>query len=199
MKRIINNRKFRLLLACISLLILVDLVQDTYAKYVTSADANTSFTIARWAFTINTQDVVANNNFTNVISPTFDANAHIASNTIAPTSTGSFCIRIDSSDVGVSFDETITLADASTNTVTDLQFTGYKINNGSVTPFQNGVTSITETHLLGEQNTVNDYCFYLEWLDGTGETMDNEDDTEASASGVAAVSVNVNFIQKASS
>lgn len=199
MDKIINNRKFRLLLACISLLILVDLVQDTYAKYVSSAEASTNFTIARWAFTINSQDIIANNNFSATISPTFDQNAHISNNVVAPTSTGHFEIQIDSSNVGVSFDETITFTTASTNTVTDLVFTGYKKNNGSVISFTNGETSITETHLLGEQNTVNTYTFYIEWKDGSGETMDNEDDTEAAINGVAAISVNVNFIQRASS
>ena len=198
MKKIINNRKFRLLLACISLLILVDLVQDTYAKYVTSADANTNFTIARWAFSVNSQDVVSNSNFSNTITPTFDANSHIGANTIAPTSTGQIQVIIDSSNVGVSFDETITLSGATTNTVTHLVFTGYKKNNDAIVYFQNGVTTITETHLLGEQNTVNTYIFYLEWKDGSGETMDNEDDTDASLNGVAAVNVSVDFIQKAS-
>lgn len=198
MDKIINNRKFRLLLACISLLILVDLVQDTYAKYVSSADANTNFTIARWAFTVNSQDIVANNNFSSTITPVFDQNANISNNVIAPTSTGHFQVVIDSSNVGVSFDETITLSNASTNTVTDLKFTGYKKNNDPVVEFQNNQTTITETHLLGEANTVNTYTFYIEWIDGTGETMDNADDTQASIDGVAAVHVNINFIQKAS-
>ena len=40
---------------------------------------------------------------------------------------------------------------------------------------------------------------YIQWFDGSGETMDNADDTEASTEGVAAVDVTVNFIQKASS
>ena len=198
MEKLINNRKFRLLLACISLLILVDLVQDTYAKYVTSAEATTNFTIARWAFTINSQDVVASNNFSATILPVFNQSSHIASNVIAPTSTGYFEIQIDSSNVGVSFDETITLANASANTVTDLIFTGYKVNNGSVIDINDNEATITETHLLGEQNTVNTYTFYIAWIDGNDETMDNDDDTQASIDGVAAVSVNVDFIQRAS-
>jgi len=198
MDKIINNRKFRLLLACISLLILVDLVQDTYAKYVSSADANTNFTIARWAFTVNNQDIIANNNFSSTITPVFDQNANISNNVIAPTSTGYFDIVIDSSNVGVSFDETITLSNAETNTITDLVFTGYQKNNGNVIAFTNNQTSITETHLLGEQTTLNTYRFFIEWTDGTNETMDNADDTQAAIDGVAAVHVNINFIQKAS-
>lgn len=198
MDRIINNRKFRLLLAFASLLILVNLVQETYAKYVSSADATSNLTIARWAFTVNNQDIIANNDFSNTILPVFDQNANIGSNVIAPTSTGYFDVTIDSSNVDVAFDEIITLSKPNTNTVDDLVFTGYKKNNDAVVSFENNTTSITTAHLLGEATTTNTYRFYIAWLDGTGETMDNADDTEASQEGVAAVSVNIRFIQKAS-
>lgn len=198
MDKIINNRKFRLLLACISLLILVNLVQETYAKYVSSADATSNLTIARWAFTVNNQDIIANSNFSNTIVPVFDQNANIDSGVIAPTSTGYFDITIDSSNVGVSFDEVITLAASDSNTVDDLVFTGYKKNDDEVVSFGENATSFTTTHLLGETNTTNTYRFYIAWIDGTGETMDNEADTEASQTGTAAVSVNIRFIQKAS-
>lgn len=197
MDKILGSRKFRLLLACISLFILFDLIQDTYAKYITSADASSNFTIARWAFTVNNQDVVASSNFSNTIVPVFDANTNIANGVIAPTSTGYFDVTIDSSEVGVSFDEIITLSKPNNNTVTDLIFTGYKKNNDSIVQFQNGVTSITTTHLLGEQTTESTYRFYIEWIDGTEETMDNESDTTASIEGTAAVSINIQFIQKA--
>ena len=154
MNKIINNRKFRLLLACISLLILVDLVQDTYAKYVSSASANSNFTIARWAFTVNNQDIVANNNFSNTIIPTFDQNDNISNNVIAPTSTGSFEITIDSSNAEVAFNEIITLSKPGTNSVTDLVITGYKKNNDPIVNFENNNTTITTLHTLDEENKV---------------------------------------------
>ena len=122
MKNIFTNRKFRMLVACISLLLLINAVQETYAKYVSSADANSSFSIARWAFTVNNQDVVNNNNFSNTIVPTFDANPNIATGVIAPTSTGYIDVVIDSSNVGVAFDETITLARPGGSTVNDIVF-----------------------------------------------------------------------------
>ena len=196
MNKFLTSRKFRLLLACMSLIILMDLIQDTYAKYVSSADATSNFTIARWAFTINNQDVVANHNFSNTIVPVIDANANISSGVIAPTSTGYFDLVIDSSNVGVAFDETITLSLNEDNTITDLVFTGYKKNNDPVVAFTN-TSEITTSHQLNEANTINTYRFYIEWQDGTGETMDNADDTAASTSGVAAVDVNINFVQRA--
>ncbi len=200
MDKIINNRKFRLLLAAISLFLLVDLVQDTYAKYISSADASSNFTIARWAFTVNQQDIINNQDFSNTIVPVFDENPNIGSDVIAPTSTGFFEIKIDSSNVGVSFDEEISLEKNSTNTVTDIVFTGYKKNDGELIPINDESTSsITTTHLLGEEKTVNTYKFYIKWLDGTGETMNNADDTEASINGVASIKVNIRFIQKPNS
>lgn len=199
MDRILNNKKIKLLIASISLFLLIDLIQDTYAKYVSSADATGSFTIARWAFSVNQQDIIANSDFSNTIIPTIDSNANISSGVIAPTSTGSFEIEVDSSNVGVAFDQTITLSQADDNTITDLVFTGYKINNGQVISFTNGTTSLTTTHLLSDTNTTNTYTFYIEWKDGAGETMDNESDTDASIDGTAAVTVDIDFIQKAHS
>lgn len=196
MDKILQNKKIRLLIAVVSLFLLVDLVQDTYAKYVSSADANGEFTIARWAFTINEQDVIANNDFSNTLVPHIDANANISNGVIAPTSTGYFEIEIDSSNVGVAFDQTITLNQATNNTVTDLVFTGYQINNGSVVNLASGTNTITTTHLLTDANNTNVFRFFIEWKDGTGETMNNENDTNASTNGIAAVAVNVNFVQK---
>ena len=196
MDKILNNKKFRILLVCISLVMLMDLIQDTYAKYVTSADASGSFTIARWAFTVNNQDIITNNDFSTVIVPVIDTNANIRNGVIAPTSTGYFDVVIDSSNVGVSFDQTITLSQGNDNTVTDLVFTGYKINDGNTINFSNA-TELTTTHLLGQGTTTNTYRFYIEWIDGNGETMDNSDDTTASTNGVATINVSINFIQKA--
>ena len=198
MEKLFHNRKFKLLIACLSLLLLLDLMQDTYAKYISSADATSNLTIARWAFLVNEEDVLNNSDFSNTIIPVFDSNANISEGVIAPTSTGYFDIEIDSSNVGVSFDETISLAKSSNNTVDDIVFIGYKKNNGNVVTFDNNTTSITTTHLLGEETTLNTYRFYIQWNDNeTTETMNNADDTEAAASGTAAISINIQFIQKA--
>ena len=102
MLNILKKRQFKLLLACISLLLLLDLIQDTYAKYISGAEATADFAIARWAFLVNSQDVLDESDFSNTIVPTFDTNANIATGVIAPTSTGYFDIEIDSSDVDVS-------------------------------------------------------------------------------------------------
>ena len=199
MNKIIKNRKFRLLLACISLLLLVDMIQDSYAKYVTSAEGESTLTIASWSFLVNQQDVINNSDFSNTIVPVLNQNNNIKTGTIAPTSTGYFEITIDSSDVEVAFDETISLSTGASNTVNDLIFTGYTVNSsGSVIPFQNTTNpSITVNHNINEQTTVNTYRFFIEWNDSINETMNNADDVDASTSGEASIAVNIHFIQRA--
>ncbi len=197
MLKILKKRRFRVLLACISLLLVINMIQDTYAKYISSASANSSFSISRWAFLVNTQDVLSNSDFSNTIIPTWDANQNIASGVIAPTSTGSFQITIDSSNVDVAFNETITLSQGDDNTVTDLVFSGYKLNNGSVVNLNDvTTTTITSSHSVGEQNTTNTYTIYVKWNDNAlTETMDNSDDADAAVNGEASIKVDIDFVQ----
>lgn len=198
MDKILKNRKFRLFLACISLLLLIDMIQDSYAKYISSAEANGNFTIARWAFMVNNQDVLNNSNFSNTIVPVFDSNPNIAANVIAPTSTGYFDVTIDSSNVGVSYDEEITLTTGTNNTVSDIIFTGYKLNNNEIVNFTNTTSpTLTTSHMLSETNKVNTYRFYIKWHDGENENMNNATDAEASKNGNASIKINLRFIQKA--
>ena len=198
MYKIIKNRKLRLVLACISLLLLVDMIQDSYAKYVSSTEANGNFTIARWAFMVNNQDVLNNSNFSNTIVPVFDTNPNIAAGVIAPTSTGYFDVTIDSTNVGVSYDEEITLTTDANNTVSDIIFTGYKLNNNNIVNFTNNTTqTFTTSHSLNETNKVNTYRFFIEWHDGENETMNNSADANASKNGNATIKINLRFIQKA--
>ena len=199
MLRVLKKRQFKLLLACISLLMLLNLIQNTYAKYVSSAGADSNFAIARWSFLVNSQDVLANNDFSTTIVPTFNTNANIADNVIAPTSTGFFDIVVNSTNVGVAFDQVITLGNGDENTVTDLVFVGYKINNGQMVNLNNtNSATISTTHLLTDQVKVNTYRVYIMWNDDSlTETMDNADDTQASIDGEASVEVNIQFIQKA--
>lgn len=197
MSTLINNRKLRFLLAAISLFLLIDLIQDTYAKYISSSNASGNFSIAKWSFLVNNQDILNSQAVSNIIVPVIDENENIKQNVIAPTSTGYFDITINASNVDVSFDEEITLAKDATNTVGDIIFTGYKKNNGTLVTIDNqNTTTISETILLSDTNRTNTYRFYIEWKDGDGETMNNAADTQASINGIAKISVNLRFIQK---
>lgn len=188
-------KKVYLLLALASLLLLVSVIQNTYAKYISKATANSNFTIASWNFKVNNQDINANSNFSNVIVPVFENNPNIKDNVIAPTSEGYFDINIDHSNVDVSFTEKINLNLSDANTVSDLKITGYAINDGSIIEF-NG-NEISTDCLLGDNVKINKYRIYVTWIDGDGQTMQNKDDTEATKNGNASISVSLSFIQKA--
>ena len=197
MVEVMNNRKIRFIIAFALLCLLIEMIQTSYAKYVSSASATGMFTIAEWTFKVNNIDVVSGSNFTNTLVPTYDTNANITSGVIAPTSTGYFDLVIDSSHVDVSYNQTITVSPGDNNTVTDLKITGYKINNGDTIQFSGNTNTITTTHNLNDANNNNTYRIFIEWYDGTGETMNNAADTEAASNGVASIKVDLNFTQKA--
>ena len=186
------KRKMLFFVALISLFYCVTMMQDTYGKYLTSAEANAELTIARWSILVNNQDIVNNSNFSEVVVPTFAGTSNINSNVIAPTSTGSFDLLINANDTDVSFTYTVSL-DTSDCAVSDLTITGYTLNGNYYT--YNG-SDISNDILLTDVNKTISITFYVEWKDGTGETMNNAADTLASKENTAAFDVNVNFIQK---
>lgn len=186
------KRKMLFFVALISLFYCVTMMQDTYGKYLTSAEANAELTIARWSILVNDQDIVNNSNFTEAVVPTFNGTSNINSNVIAPTSTGSFDLVINANDTDVSFTYTISL-DTSDCVVSDLVITGYTLEG---VHYDYDGSDITNDVLLTDTDKTINITFDVEWADGTGETMNNAADTEASKSNIAAFDINVNFIQK---
>ncbi len=186
------NKKIIFFLALMSLFYCVSLMQETYAKYVSSAGANTSLTIARWNVLVNTADIVNNSNFSNYVVPQFAGTTHIRYGKIAPTAEGFFDIVINGTDTDVSFSYTITIDQGLTNTVSDLKISKYTIGNVDY----NYTAPITGTILLADANRTKTIRVYVEWDDNVAtQTMDNEDDTQASVDGVAAMDVSVNVTQ----
>ena len=196
MLKCINTKKFKLFFAMISLLILTNSIQESYAKYISSASAISNFSIANWTFMVNDQDVLNQSDFSTTIVPVIDSNSNIKAGVIAPTSTGYFDINIDYSDVDVAFTENISISYLEDNCVSDLVIVGYKLNNGELISVNAGDV-ISINHAINETTTTDNYRFYVQWIDGSGETMNNDDDTEAASEGVAKLKVNLNFIQKA--
>ena len=189
------NRKIFFFIALMSLFYCVSLMQETYAKYISSASATADLTVARWSILVNNQDIVDNSNFTNTITPQFAGTTHIKQGVIAPTAEGYFEIELDGTDTDVSFDYTISVGPADDNTVTDLKISRYVTDNVTY----NYTGDITGTFLLNDQNKTKNITFYVEWNDDAlTETMDNFDDSAATIDGVAALEVTVNVIQKAS-
>jgi hypothetical protein len=186
------KRKMIFFVALISLFYCVTMMQDTYGKYLSAAEANAELTIARWSILVNNQDIVNNSNFTDVVTPSFLGTTNIQSNVIAPTSTGTFDLEINGENTDVSFTYTISL-DTTDCTVDDLIITGYTLEG--VYHAYDG-SDITGDVLLNDVDKVISITFDVEWNDGTGSTMNNAADTAATKTGPAAFDIDVNFIQK---
>lgn len=189
--------RHKLLFSFILLFILFSFIQDSYAKYLTTASADTNLTIARWNILVNTRDVVNNSDFSNYVAPIFPGNTHISSGIIAPTSEGYFDISIDNTAVDVSFDEVISIKHTLDNTISDLIITGYSLNGGSVTSVNSSSATINKTILITDSKT-HTYRIYVKWIDGGGESMNNTADTQATKNGKASMEISVSFTQKAS-
>ena len=190
------KRSYRFLIAFIFLFIFISLIQDSYAKYLTDAKANTNITIARWSILVNDEDITNNGNFSNTIEPVFTGNSNAASGILAPLSEGYFDIVLDYTNVDVAFDQEISLSHALDNTITDLMITKYNINAGNNVAVNATSTTISKTVLLSEVNRIETYRIYVKWIDGDGETMDNAADTLATKNGKASIKIDISFIQK---
>ena len=187
------KKKIVFFIALISLFYLVTTVENTYAKYISSATAEADMTIARWNILVNSQDILNNSNFTNTISPVFAGTQYINSGVLAPTSTGYFDIIINGNNTDISFQYTMNLNLSSTNTITDLKITSYTIDGATYT-FDG--SPITETIAFNSGDKTRDIRIFVEWVDGTPtESMNNSQDTQAANGGTAAIDVGINFIQ----
>ncbi|MDD5980089.1 MAG: hypothetical protein PUC23_03145 [bacterium] len=192
----IKIKKFRLLIAFISLLMCLTFIQDTYAKYVNNVNGEANLTIARWKILVNNEDITTGSLAQEVITPVFSGTDYIKSDVIAPTSTGYFDIIIDAKDTDVSFNYTITVNTSSESSVTDLVTTGYSINDGEVINFENYNENITGTI---DYNTIDITTIrvYVMWNDSDSNNMDNNADTIAATTeeSKALLNVSLSFIQ----
>ncbi len=198
MINILGKRYFKIMIALFTLLCSLNMIEDTYAKYMTSASANTNIAISRWNIKINTQDVQNNSNFTNSIIPTFNGNQYTAADIIAPGSEGTFDITIDGTYTDVAYNVSLALSVPQDSSVQDLVITKYTIGD-SPTEYQ---YTNTITYQVGLNDTkVKTFHFFIKWDDNAlTETMDNQDDTEAAYSEEnALMSVSVNITQATSS
>ncbi len=189
------KKKIMFFVALICLFYCVSLMQATYAKYVTTADTNATFTIARWSILINDQDIKENSNFTNLIVPEFNGTENIKEDVIAPTAQGTFEIDIDGNGTDVSYTYTITVDYDDSNSVDDLIITKYTIDD--INYVYTMGDPITDDVLVNAQDKNTHITFYVEWNDDEQtQTMNNANDTMTTVNGAAAFRVNVNVIQK---
>lgn len=190
------NRKVMLLIACFCVFMCIMTLQETYAKYTSALNETTDITIARWRILVNDFDVRSNSSTTNLITPVFSGNANISSGVIAPTAQGYFDIILDASGTDLAFNYTFTITNTNDSPVSDIRVTRCTLNGVNVA-YNNG--SVTGTIRLTDPR-VNALRVYIEWYDGTGENMNNAQDTSTTMldDSVAKINVKANFIQVSS-
>lgn len=98
------------LLIIAALLLVVTISLSTYAIYKSSATGDATASVARWAVTVNDDNIVSTSTLTfDGDSIVWTANEHVAAGKIAPGQTGTITFEIDASASEVSVDYEITI------------------------------------------------------------------------------------------
>lgn len=190
----LNSNKLKIMLALIALIMCISTVQQTYAKYVTSANTNTQIAVARWRILVNDVDIHTGASTEQLITPVIDDNNYVVEGKVAPESTGYFDIKIDSTNTDTSFNYQISMSDSS---ISELVVTGYTLNNGSLISL-NGSNMISNNVLHTDSVKVNNIRVFFKWDDSL-ELMDNQNDTDASyeESDTPVIKATLRFVQLA--
>lgn len=189
-------KKRLILLVVLSIILCLFFVQESLAKYITTADETANISIARWKILVNDEDIRDENTVNTVINPVFLGNDNIAENIIAPTSEGYFDLIIDAREADVSFKYKISMSVNKNSSVKDLVATKYVVNGGEPITMDINNQTIENTVLYGNNNSTINIRVYIVWNDGDGSLMDNSADTLATTSGNSAMmNVSLNFTQ----
>lgn len=189
-------KKRLILLVVLSIILCLFFVQESLAKYITTADETANISIARWKILVNDEDIRDENTVNTVINPIFLGNDNIAENIIAPTSEGYFDLIIDAREADVSFKYKISMSVNQNSSVKDLVATKYVVNGGEPITMDINNQTIENTVLYGNNNSTINIRVYIVWNDGDGSLMDNSADTLATTSGNSAMmNVSLNFTQ----
>lgn len=187
-----DKKKVLFVLTIISIYITFVTINETYAKYVSSASSKTVTSIARWKIVVNNNDISLGGSTTNLLTPIFPGNEHIKEGVIAPNAEGYFDIVLDATNVDVSFKYKINVLQSEDNPVKELVATKYKINEEEETLFTNNEQEINGNILLSETERIKNIRVFVKWDDNLS-IMNNISDTNTTVNnqkGILEVSVN---------
>ncbi len=189
-----KQRKIKISIAVIALIICISQISQTYAKYLETKTGDTDFNIAKWQILVNDKDITEATTMSSLITPVYLENENVAKNVIAPGTEGYFDLDINAEKTQVSFQYNINATSSENSSVTDLKITGYQLNNSTLV--NTNESEIKGTINQSETNKKLTIRIYFKWLDGEQETMDNKEDTKASVNGeTAKLKVNLSFTQ----
>lgn len=197
--------KVKVLIVIIALSMTISLMSNTYSRYVAGTTGSVEATFAKWQILVNNNDITTNAASNVAITPTILENPHVKANTIAPSSQGYFDIKIDPTNVDVSFDYTVSLALENTN-MPDIMITKYStVDNEGI---ESELQVLNDTEIIGSllfNNEIENFVFeafsirvYFEWYEGVGEQMDDAIDTAIGTDENATFKINatITFNQK---
>lgn len=157
------------LLIIAALLLVVTISLSTYAIYKSSATGDATASVARWAVKVNDDDIVTTDTLTfDGDSITWNANAHVAADKIAPGKTGTITFEIDASESEVSVDYEITIGSIKVgNNVVDNDAITASVDDGDET----GTIAYSET----ASNMVKTVTLNIEWTATDSESQNTKD------------------------
>ena len=106
-----KNKILKLLLLILVLIFAYLTIRNTYSKYITQSDNNSTFNISRWNIKLNNKDIEENAEFSEDLQVTYIKDENIADGVIAPTSKGTFELSIESTGTDVPFEYEISFAE----------------------------------------------------------------------------------------
>ena len=187
------KKKVIIILTFLSLILCLFFTYESYAKYITSTSEEANMKIARQRILVNNKDIRDGNTTNAIITPIFEGNDNIASNIIAPTSTGYFDLVIDASEADVSFKYKIELSVNENSSVQDLVATSYQINSGTKISLTKDNQVIEGTIIHADNINTLTIRVYIIWDDSNEATMDNTADTEVTKDSNNSAKINVNL------
>lgn len=206
-------KKVKILLVILSLAITLNLMSNTFSRYVSKATGNIDMAFSKWQILVNNVDITSNTSSSIDLTPVLEENSNIATNTIAPSSKGYVDIDIDPTNVDVSFNYSINL-EVKNEEVKDLIITNYAILDQNYIEGDQIETIPLEDNTINEtllyDNTIDNFKFepftvriYFEWYEGENEQLNDDEDTEigtkaANENTPLEITASINFEQNSS-
>ena len=187
------KRKVLFVLSCLWFIISFLIIRVTYAKYLTSLGSNANIGIASWKILLNNQDILNNSDFSANLNLVFPGSDYYLEDCIVPGAIGYFDLVIDSSEINLAYQYTVTATADENSDIADAKVIGFSFPGQ-----QDYITYLNEnvTNVQGSANaSVNSSTIrvYVSWDDdpATQTLTDAQDTAIALSSGDAIVNVNV--------
>lgn len=172
-----NSKKIMVIALLLALALCLYYVAGTYAKYTTTATANSEIQVAKWSVKVGTEDISAGGsglNFSNQLTLQPDSSTKVAAGKIAPDTTASGTFTIDTTASEVATKYTIEIGNVlyGESSSTDFAIATVKAGDTEITANSEGKYEGT----IALNGAAVDITVTVKW---TGTTNDNAKGIEA--------------------